>query len=1154
MRSILLSFVVLFLIMFNVVFAQNAGDFRSVSSGVWSDSTVWERYDGSNWYPAEDPPGSSNGIITLADSVSLETNLQIDQLVITVGGKLTVQPNGIVTILNGSGDDLTVSGRLVLYGSMTLNNSTTVAGFGTITNHDTINIYDGITISCNITNNGYVQFNGTTTVQGLVTTAPNSIIDIISGANHRYAFITFATGFTNHGLLRMAGYRDDWGNPITASLTLLSDSLLNASDGTIQTIVGHGANRIINAILHNEGNIVVDHVLSLNKDSVRHSNDGVITVHGSYLVVNGKSSTFVNDSTLTVDSTAYVEVNNGSTFIPAQGALSGNVKITEAVLGAGDIPTTALVIIHNGTTPSDAVINNHGSILIYGYYTVNGVLNTYPGSSIRIESGTLNDTGILTVVQGLTNHGTLEMIAFYDGWSNPRTAYLRSNNVIRNAPDGIILTSKGQGASRDIEAPLINEGIINVNYVLLLNKASAIDSNYGTININGSYLKITGASSSFTNKGTLTISDSSYVDVYSGPIFIPSDGTLSGKLTITDGGLGTGTLSNSVQVSLHNVTSPADAVINNYARIVIRGYYTMNGILNTYSTSNILIESGSLNDTGILTVVNGLTNNGIIEMIAYLDGWSNPRTAFLRSDSLITNTANGTIRTYKGAGAARVIEAPFINNGIMDLNYGIEFNKSGKNHMNAGTIFLRSGTLTINSNNTLTNNGLIDCDTNAISGSGSFIHNSGATLQLGSTLGISSAGATGNVQNTGTREFNSAAHYIYDGGKSQVTGNGLPNAFERLTISNDSGVTLSKTITVNVLALEKGIFHTSSDTIIIDTTGNVYRDLGWVEGYLEKIFTGIDSKSFELGTSNGYSPVSISVTAGEGNVLARAIEGIHPNDSGLSLGRYWQLSASGITADMTFHYLDEDVTGSDSDYVICSYDTSWNVHSGSIQPDSNTATITGVTTFSDWTLRNLNALPADLDSFEGNVIAMNKVVLEWSTLREVNNNGFYVERKFGEGNYVTISELIPGAGTSEEEQEYTWIDTFLTDTGKYQYRLKMMSISGSITYYRSITVYVEYPNSLPGEEELPVSFSLSQNYPNPFNPVTVIRYSLPVSSYVTLIVYDILGREVATLVDEMQDAGFKMQMFDASSLPSGVYMYKMKAGDFSDVKKFVVMK
>ena len=89
---------------------------------------------------------------------------------------------------------------------------------------------------------------------------------------------------------------------------------------------------------------------------------------------------------------------------------------------------------------------------------------------------------------------------------------------------------------------------------------------------------------------------------------------------------------------------------------------------------------------------------------------------------------------------------------------------------------------------------------------------------------------------------------------------------------------------------------------------------------------------------------------------------------------------------------------------------------------------------------------------------------------------------------------------------------------------------------------------------VPDEFALGQNYPNPFNPATVIDYSLPVTEHVTLIVYNMLGQSMATLVDESQDAGYRSVSLDASRFPSGMYTYRLTAGTFSAVKKMVLIK
>ncbi len=191
-------------------------------------------------------------------------------------------------------------------------------------------------------------------------------------------------------------------------------------------------------------------------------------------------------------------------------------------------------------------------------------------------------------------------------------------------------------------------------------------------------------------------------------------------------------------------------------------------------------------------------------------------------------------------------------------------------------------------------------------------------------------------------------------------------------------------------------------------------------------------------------------------------------------------------------------------------------------------------------------LPVEYESFTSSV-KLNSVNLFWKVMSESNNSGFEIERS-----NVTIQNsdlwsnigFVNGNGTTTEPKQYSFTDKNL-QTGKYKYRLKQIDLNGNFEYFE----LAEEVNI-----GVPDKFNLSQNYPNPFNPVTGIDYNLPDDGIVTIKVYDIIGREVKTLVNEMKTAGFYKLQFNASDLSSGVYFYRMTAGEYNSVKKFVVMK
>jgi hypothetical protein len=190
-----------------------------------------------------------------------------------------------------------------------------------------------------------------------------------------------------------------------------------------------------------------------------------------------------------------------------------------------------------------------------------------------------------------------------------------------------------------------------------------------------------------------------------------------------------------------------------------------------------------------------------------------------------------------------------------------------------------------------------------------------------------------------------------------------------------------------------------------------------------------------------------------------------------------------------------------------------------------------------------NIIPVELLSFTFQT-SDNNVTLNWVTATETNNSGYEIERKT-DGDFSTIA-FISGYGTSTETHRYSYSDQNL-QPGVYSYRLKQIDLDGTFYYYNPVVVEVSSP----------AVFALDQNYPNPFNPSTKIAFRLAVDSKVSLKVFDVLGQEVANLVNTNLVAGSHNVDFDASSLNSGVYMYRIEATgidgtNFVDVKKMIL--
>ena len=249
----------------------------------------------------------------------------------------------------------------------------------------------------------------------------------------------------------------------------------------------------------------------------------------------------------------------------------------------------------------------------------------------------------------------------------------------------------------------------------------------------------------------------------------------------------------------------------------------------------------------------------------------------------------------------------------------------------------------------------------------------------------------------------------------------------------------------------------------------------------------------------------------------------------------------------------------------------WSITSGSL-PDgigistsgviSGTPTSTGSATVSvkasdasstnaskDFTVSVEGPLPIELSSFKGSVAVSTGAKLEWTTLSEINDYGFYVQRR-GDNDpaFADLKEsFVPGHGTSSIVQRYSFCDLNPLN-GKAWYRLKQQDLDGSFHFTEAIMLDVTYTVA-------PKEFALMNNCPNPFNPATTIQFSVAVPGRVTLRVYNSIGEEVATLFDGTAQPGqYYRVTLDGKNLSSGMYVYRLQSANNLSTRRAMLIK
>lgn len=570
---------------------------------------------------------------------------------------------------------------------------------------------------------------------------------------------------------------------------------------------------------------------------------------------------------------------------------------------------------------------------------------------------------------------------------------------------------------------------------------------------------------------------------------------------------------NSIDISFTPFSISGDLIISN------------NGILRFTGTSavitignNVQINSGctfnlSNNSTSTYNVSGTITNSGTIG---------------------ITGTGSSTIN-FNGSNS---VTATWGTQTTSNFNVNIASTK---------TVALGSA-LSIGSGRTVTVNGRLDCGTNNITGAGAFTLTSGGTLGVGSTNGITSSGASGNIQVTGTRTFPGGGNYEYNGSSAQSTGTGLPTPLSgTLFINNSNGVSLTNATTIsgtlnfqsgtllsnnNTLTLSGTVSNASSSSFVCTcttsgpaTSGGVTRTVT-TSGFL-----------FPVGPStSSYMPATIATSSGSAPFTVRVLNLANANNASAAVQRMWNITGSG-TASLTLQWNASEEGGSfdpSGALRIGRYTggtPSWVEVSASYNAGGPSATASISAWGTNFGVGTASSLPIKLISFNA-TRQNNQAQLTFSTATEENNNFFAIERSGNGTDFRTIGK-VNGAGTTTSIQNYTFSDETPLSGINY-YRLKQVDFDGQFSY--SPVVNVVFDNK--------AGIRLA---PTPVQDQLRVELDEMFQEDAQWQLYDFAGRLVQTGVLSAENTVFNVEV---GSLTPGNYVIRVVSGQTTLTKQF----
>ncbi len=1103
------------------VFAQTS--YVSAASGNWNTAATWT--------PNGVPGSTDNVTVSAAHTISIDLNASVNNITFTAAtSKLnfnvaskTLSVYGNITGFSASDDYVTAANganaagtKLIITGSAV--QVSTLVGASTNWPDLEVNKSGGsLTLSQNTRVDGNLMITAGTVdcATKVFSMSATSTVSVASGAtlSNVGRFSTTASGTTTITSLTVDGTISG-GNFYLVTLTVNNGGILDMNAAT----TGFG---------------------STNPTTMTCNSGSTV----KYSASGAQTGRFVNYHNLELSGTSNKTISAVGTM-----TIGGNLTMS----GSAVLLTGGTVVV-TGTTSfagtSGYQINASNSVTFNGNVTSSSITNgtiRYGGDTTTTPTATFNGD--------VTTTGATLFVSSNSG--NPTTTGNRlfaptvnfNGNVYVDVANTFISVSSTQpsaiklnfGGSNKVFS--INTGIssfINLRGNVTFTTSREIQTNAGT------YLALTSRPNSVTPEWTVKIDNGVTLTIASGASVATTtrsfaDGTGAGNVTV-NGELRIGQTGgwNSVFTNTGtNTLGDASTVTYNGSSAQVTGAALPSSLANlSLSNTNGVTLSASV-WAGTTTVASAVT------LATGAHTFTNSGTMTVNGTFQISEGGWATGNPFTYGAAGKLVFANSTNYGINNdpPAYWPSSNSPFDVTVPAAGITLNSINRTIAGTLTL-NGGVVN----------------GQGLTLNGTTQINTGGYV-----TGSPSFGASSTLVYNVGSGGYTSSDewpSSNAPANVTVQNATPVILSGSRTVSTaLTLTSGKLILGSNNLTVPAISGASASAYVVaigSGELRRTVSSTGSVSLPIGDFSHYTPAVIFITGANAFSSAyiggRVTASKHGSNSSTTdyLNRYWSISGNGITApiyNVSLNYVDTDIAGTEGNIYLGKYDTGW-ILANAADVAANTISGTGFTAFSDFTGGENNVMPVELSSFRA-VGKGNTVELKWNTATELNNHGFDVERRsssneLSPANNWTKVSFIPGTGSTNTASSYCYTDV-ISVNGKYSYRLKQIDNNGAGTYSMIVEANVI---------AVPDAYTVSNNYPNPFNPSTTIGFTVKQTEHATVKVFDITGREVATLFNDIaQNGQLYTVQFNAGQFASGVYFCVVSTKNFRAVKKMSLMK